>query len=332
MHGRKGAKKAEKRRKMLNIFLIILPVFAVAGIGYLLARFLKLDFSKLSTLSIWLLAPCLTIYTLSIRKFDSAMLAVALASFAVFALLWVISKLGSRFLCLEPKCSLVLVSSTIMMNASYIGLPVCYLAFGNEGLAFAGVFATVNSLIVYTYGVSAISKGKGEARKAEDEASKPKARQNGSGNLAGRVPEFLRIPLFYAAIFAIALSISNIQLPPVLALPIQYVGSLDIFAGLFILGGTLAYAEKKAFDSALLTAISCLKLLVGPALGLGACLVFGVAGIAQKAVILEAGMPVAIYTVILATRYKNESARFAAAVLVSTLLSIITLSVLLLIL
>ena len=310
---------------MLNIFLVILPVFAVAGIGYLLARFLKLDFSKLSTLSIWLLAPCLTIYTLSIRKFDSTMLAVALASFAVFALLWVISKLASRFLCLEPKCSLVLVSSTIMMNASYIGLPVSFLAFGTEGLAYAGVFATVNSLVVYTYGVSAISRG-------NDEGSRTKARLKGSENFAGRVPEFLRIPLLYAAVFAIALSLANITLPPMLALPIQYTGSLDIFAGLFILGGTLAYAEKKAFDSALLTAISCLKLLVGPALALGACLVFGVTGIAQKAVILEAGMPVAIYTVILATRYKNESAHFAAAVLVSTLLSMITLSVLLLIL
>ena len=294
---------------MLNILPIILPVFAVAGIGYLLARFLKLDFSKLSTLSIWLLAPCLTIYTLSIRRFDATMLAVALAAFAVFALLWVISKTASRFLCLEPRCSLVLVSSTIMMNASYIGLPVSFLAFGTEGLAYAGVFATVNSLVIYTYGVSAISKGK--AKK-------------------GRVPEFLRIPPLYAALLAIALSLANITLPPMLALPIQYAGSLDIFAGLLILGSTLAAAESKSFEKPLLSLISFLKLLVGPALALCACLAFGVTGIAQKIVILQSGMPVAVYTVILATRYRNEEARFAAAVLVSTLLSIITLSVLLL--
>ncbi|GEM_PF-1572803 len=310
---------------MLNVLLIILPVFAVAGMGYLLARFLKLDFSKLSTISIWLLAPCLTIYTLSIRRFDSTMLAAALASFTVFALLWLISKLASRILCLEPRCSLVLVSSTIMMNASYIGLPVSYLAFGADGLAYAAVFATVNSLVVYTYGVSAISKG-------NDERSKAKGRGKGSGNFAGRVPEFLRVPLLYAAMFAIALSLANISLPQVVALPIQYVGSLDIFAGLLILGGTLAHAEKSAFDAKALVAISSLKLLAGPALAFGACIIFGVAGIAQKAVILEAGMPVAVYTIILATRYRNEETRFAAAVLVSTLLSIITLSALLLIL
>jgi hypothetical protein len=61
----------------------------------------------------------------------------------------------------------------------------------------------------------------------------------------------------------------------------------------------------------------------------GLTLLFGMTTAAQQAVVLEAAMPVAVLTTILATEFETEPTYVTTAVLVTTLLSPLTLTPLL---
>jgi predicted permease len=75
-----------------------------------------------------------------------------------------------------------------------------------------------------------------------------------------------------------------------------------------------------------------MRLLIAPALAFGLTRLFGMTGPAYQAVVLEAGMPAAVLTTILATEFDAEPSFVTTAVLVSTLLSPLTLTPLLAIL
>lgn len=310
--------------EILQLASTVLPVFLLVFIGCLLRRFLRLDLSPLAPLSIYLFGPALTIYALSLRRFDAGMFLTLIASLAIFLILYLVSRLASSLLGLDQKHSTLIKCSAVMINASYLGLPITFLAFGADGLAHAAVFATVNTLICFSYGVTRISS-----------TAAPAAAGKRHGSLqAGlaRIPEFLKLPLFYSALLAIGLSAYGILLPGFILAPLQYLGSADILLGLLLLGGTLAITSLKRLNLGILALSSFIRLLLGPAIALGACLLLGLRGVAGSALILEAGMPVAVATIVLSTRYKNSQEAFASAVLVSTLLSLITLNLLLVVL
>jgi hypothetical protein len=74
---------------------------------------------------------------------------------------------------------------------------------------------------------------------------------------------------------------------------------------------------------------SSMRLLIAPAIAYGLSLVFKMNTAAQQAVVLEAAMPVAVLTTILATEFETEPSFVTAAVLITTLLSPLTLTPLL---
>ena len=74
---------------------------------------------------------------------------------------------------------------------------------------------------------------------------------------------------------------------------------------------------------------SLLRLLAGPLIAIGIALALGLGGPAWKAGILEAAMPSAVLTIVLATEYDVEPALVTTGVTMTTLLSPLTLTPLL---
>jgi len=290
---------------MPDILLSVFPIFLVAGVGYLLKRRFNVDSLSLTDLSIYLLNPCLTIYALSMRKFDSAMLSTALASIALFAVLILLAEILARVFKLDKGKHLVLDTGSFMMNTGYIGLPIVLLAFGTEAFAHAAVFSTINVIFMFSYGVSRIS-GKTEG-----------------------VPEFLKLPLFYSAILAIAISVLGISLPGPLSFSIEWLGKGDILASLLIIGCRLAMIDARQVWEPFVLSLSAFKLFLVPLIALAIAVIFGISGDAFKGFMVQAATPVAINTVVLATKYKNPQVDlYSSVVLVTTVLSILTLSLL----
>jgi hypothetical protein len=69
-----------------------------------------------------------------------------------------------------------------------------------------------------------------------------------------------------------------------------------------------------------------LQLVVTPLVGLGFAGLMGLSGVTRQAAVLEAAMPTAVITTVLAVEYDLDAAFITSVVIVSTLLSPLTLT------
>ena len=97
---------------------------------------------------------------------------------------------------------------------------------------------------------------------------------------------------------------------------------------LILLGLELQKVEWTHNLRALSIPVVC-RLLLGPVIALGMSAVFGVNSAARKDGIIDAGMPSAVMTTVLATEYNLDASLITAIVFISTILSPLTLTPLL---
>ena len=191
------------------------------------------------------------------------------------------------------------------MNSGNLGLPACYFAFGNEGLAAATIFFVAMSIIHYTVG-SIIAGGRAKLREA------------------------LLLPLTPAAIIAILCNRAQVTLPLMIERPLELLADSAIPLMLFTLGIRLANItiHKKLIASTL----GAVRFLVGLSGGFACVYLFELQGIQAKVVILQSTMPPAIFNFILCEKFNQEPELAATTVLFGTMLSLFTIPILLYIL
>src|SRR5262245_2471701 len=153
---------------LLSIFISdLLPVFAIAGAGFLLARYIGVQVQTVSRVTFYALAPALVFNMLVSSTVDSAQVGRMVLFYAlVTASAAFMARLAAVPLKLDrPSLSaflLVVVSS----NSGNYGLPVALLAFGREALAFASVYFLASSLFSYTGGILLAASGRRTFREA----------------------------------------------------------------------------------------------------------------------------------------------------------------------
>ena len=138
--------------------------------------------------------------------------------------------------------------------------------------------------------------------------------------------------LKFPAIYALSLGILFLQfgwkLPSGLDRSVTLLSNAAIPCMLVLLGMQLVNIRLDGHVTPLILTGS-MRLLIAPAIAFGLTRLFGMTGTAQQAIVLEAGMPVAVLTTILATEFDAEPTFVTTAVLVTTLLSPLTLTPLL---
>jgi hypothetical protein len=77
-----------------------------------------------------------------------------------------------------------------------------------------------------------------------------------------------------------------------------------------------------------LAQMTIIRLVGGPLIGLAVTQLLGVEGIARDYLIVAGGMPIAVMTVVLATQYRARANLLSRAIVLTTMLSVVTLTVL----
>ena len=125
----------------------ILPIFLIAAVGFLLARFRGVAVKALAHTVFYALVPCL-VFTMLLASKMTALQFGRLALFSVLVLLAMgaIGRVVARPLRLaRPELSAFLLV-VMFSNTGNYGLPVVLFAFGPEALAQATAFFVVGSL------------------------------------------------------------------------------------------------------------------------------------------------------------------------------------------
>ncbi len=292
---------------LLSIFADdVLPVFVVASIGFLLARFLRADVKTLSRVTFNALAPCLVFNLLVTSKISPD----EFGKMVLFTVCMVLSiGLIGRLITLPLRLDRAMASAFLIVimfsNAGNYGLSVSSFAFGQEALARATIYFVTSTVLMYTVGVFVASSGKSGFRKA----------------LTG----VFKIPAVYGVLAAAAVMLTSTTLPPLVMRPIVLLSGASLPMMMLVLGMQLERAAKP--ENPLLIGLAIVLILViSPLLAFGIVNVLGLSGAARQAAMLEASMPSAVVTTILALEYGVMPSFVTSVVLATTLLSPVTIT------
>ena len=284
--------------KLVEIFF---PIIFLAGLGYIFGKFKKFDLRSLTELVIYLTGPSLMFTYLARRTFvlnDFAYLAVGTA-FVILAsgiIVYLALKLGR----VSPATDYYMPS--LFMNSSFIGFPIALFAFGQAGLSDMIIYDLVNTFFILTLGIWLLTRRE-------------------------RSWEIFKLPHLYVATLAIFCSARSIVIPDIIYQPLKMLGEATIPLMLFALGYRLNILKVRQLTPALV--ISGFRIGLGFILAVIFVTLFRVPDLTGKIIILGSSLPCAVSAFIFSEKFGLESELAASAVMVSTLISIITLPLIL---
>lgn len=300
---------------LLSIFgSAILPIVAVAAVGFVLARYREVDPGPLNTATVYVLAPALVLHSLAVTDLGGGtILKLTVGTVAYVVLMVAISEAVGRLLGRrEPMLSALVLVATFP-NAGNYGIPVSAFAFGSTGRSTAVLYLAVQAVLMYTVGVYIAS------------------RSGGVSGLAG-VGRVLRIPLGYAVVVALAARWFDL-VPPASSTAmatLKLVGDSAIPVMLLILGIQLANTDYGPALRAVGPA-TLLKLGVAPVVAVAVALGLGFGDpTAARVFVLQSATPAAITPLILLLEFAGDAEVggvtvpefVSAVVMVTTLVSI----------
>ena len=296
----------------MQIMTSIIPIVLTVGLGFALESRRHMDVRALSTVTIYVLLPCLIFHSLSTTELTlgEAFPIVAVGVIDLVAL-WLMGKAISRVRHFDRDDESFFLLTTMFLNAGNMGMPISLYAFGQRGLDLAVIGVLVMNLSMNTVAIYYASRHRGGRRAA--------------------VRTVFSLPTIYAAASALLLrNVFGVSLPGFLLDPIRLLGYAAIPLAQLLLGIQLAKARTRVSTHlAGVIVPNFVRLLLSPAIAFAAVAVLGVSGITAKVAILVSAMPTAANIVIYTTEFNLQPRRAATAVFTSTVASFVTLSCLL---
>jgi predicted permease len=290
----------------------IAPVFLVAVVGFIAGRRLEVDPKTVSRLVFNVFSPALVFRSLATTGVSLVELAQLIL---VMGLIYLCMAAITYVIMLQPGRSRVeragMMLSAVSPNNGNLGLPVIDFAFGPEVLARAVVVFVAMTILNNTVGVWIASSGRNGVRDA--------------------IWKILRVPAAYAVFTGLLVKGVDISLPLALERSVNILADASIPTMLILLGLQLARFEH--FERVQLASVgAALRLLVAPLVAAVLALLFHLSPQASIAVLMQASMPVGVFTSIFASEFELDSQLSLSIIITSTLASPITLSILILLL
>jgi predicted permease len=296
------------------MYTVILHMTALiaCGVGWRILRPGGLDADStrqvLTSLVYYFLLPALVIQVLWKAPLGISSLGIA-ASAAVGVLSSILfSSLICRSCRHDGRITGAVVLAASFPNVTYMGLPVLESLFGEGGRSIAiqyDLFActplllTIGILIARFYGRHV--------------------------NAAPLWQSLLHVPPLWAALAGVLLNLSGIGLPVGLDQWLEMLAAGVIPLMLFSLGLSLRWDTINVSRLPTVVPIVMLQLFIAPLIVWGIALGVGLEGMIFKGTVMEAAMPSMVIGIVLCDRYGLDTGLYAAAVTLTTLLSLFTL-------
>jgi len=287
----------------------ILPLLILIAAGFTVQRRLGMDMRTLSRLNMYLFVPCLALNALSKAKLSSTDLLRVAGFVMVLQFSLYLLGLGWGKLRRYPASLRSAFCCSIMFyNSGNYGYPLIALLFGAASPAVglqAIVLATQNAT-TFSFGQMIIRGPSIGFRRA--------------------LLEFLRMPFFYAVTLGLVLQQTGRVLPGPLDKAVELFANGLVPVALSTLGAQLALVRWSGrLRPVVLSAVG--RLIGGPSLALGLLLLLGWDGLLAQQLLISSTVPTAVNTTILAIEFDNEPEFASQAVMLSTLLSALTVTV-----
>lgn len=290
---------------MLGIFVsVVLPVFIVAGFGFLLERRFRMPILPVNQVVLYVLMPCFIFTSLLPVDFRSD----EPLRIGLFSVLLTVAMLGvgfviARLLPLDRVTTSALLLTAAFPNLGNYGLSIVLLAYGAEGVFFGTILLAVQMLFGLTLAVFIASSG-----------SSPMSRS---------VAEVAKQPAFYAVAAALLLGAADVTIPKFITDAIALPAQAAIPVMLLVLGMQISGTERIEAPRLVSLAIAT-RLVIGTLVGVGLAVALGITGVARDVMIVGSAMPTAVFTILTATQFSARPRFVSDVVVAGTLASILT--------
>lgn len=297
-----------------TVFFQMLALLLMIGAGYFISKKGMLDEhtnNQMSDLIVQVFNPLLVLASAANSVGQVAKETVILAggiAIGMFAVFIIAGMVLSPFFEKNRKQRKIFQLMFVFSNVGFIGIPVISSIFGTEYVVYVSEFMLVYTLVFYTYGIALMD-----------------------GNLTIASARAMVNPGTLAGIAALAIIFFNIRLPEFFKTAITYLGNVTSPMALIAVGFALAGSQlRKIFGQPRLYVFSAVKLLLLPLLLLPV-LNLVIADTQLRAVCLVMfGMPVGNMPLILGNQRGMDVSACSAAIILSTVLCVLTVPVLIL--
>ena len=283
----------------IKLFEVLFPVFLSIGIGYWYGKKdAKFDTNFITTFSGNIGLPCIIFYSLTFSDIDFDIFLKF--SVLTFVYVGIFSIIGLIVLKLLNRDIVRLLPPLILPNTGNMGMPLCLFAFGIKGLAIATAMTSTILILHFSLGILLASR-------------------------KFSIQPLIKCVPVYAILFSLFFVYYKIPAPKFLENATFLIGYSAIFLVLVSLGVALSKLKVFSFKETLI--YSLIRVLVGPIIGFAFVKYLNLTGVEAGVMFIEASMPSAILTYLVAEMYspKEITDSIASTVALSTFLSLFTL-------
>lgn len=305
---------------MLAIFNIVFPIFALIFLGWGCRKRNILSASAASELNrfvIYLGLPALLFDSMSrLTLADFANVRFIGVFAAGIAIVFLLTAWIKRRQQAETADLIIDSLGTSYANVGFIGIPLCYLAFGHDGLPPSVIAMVMTACLLFAVAIVLLET----CMHAQASVGKTIAKVGKS---------LLRNPIMIAPVAGLTVALSGVEIPTGVQQLFKILGGAASPCALVSLGLFLAQPVKHSEGSSV-SLLVAFKLLLQPALtAVLAYWVFPLPRMWADSAVLLAAMPIGTGPFMLAELYKREVAAMSRAILISTTLSLPTIAIIL---
>ncbi|WP_163526933.1 AEC family transporter [Halobacillus ihumii] len=294
---------------MTIFFQVVLPVIIVFIAGFVLQKFLRLEIKSLSTVTLYIMLPCLVFETFYQAEFNSEYLMMLIFSILLLFLILLINKITAKVMKLDSSVESGMILSTAFMNAGNYGAPIVLFAFGEAGFVYSVSFMVLQQIVMNFFGVYYAAKGSAGVRMA--------------------ISTVLKMPPTYAVIAAMIMKFSSVSIPENLMSSVSLVGGATIPTVMILLGMQLANITVKHLEWGRISYAATLRLVGSPLIAWGLTVLLPMSNLMANVLIISAAMPSAATTTMYAVQFDSKPDLVSSITLITTILSIITIPIVL---
>lgn len=290
--------------ELINFILAILVMIAI---GYVLKRKSRIgtDYSRfLNALIINITLPAFIFNAVSRSHIDLGAFKISALAFLISAACAVFAWLIGRLMHIPAATLGAFILAAMAGNTGYLGFPITEALFGQGEVFKAIIYDLAGTvLVVFTIGYAIAAK---------------------LGSNTGSGPKTVDILVFPPVLaFIAALAIPAEVLPDFIKITLGYLGPATVPLIMLSIGLSLHLTAWRQY-AVLIAATVVIKLILSPFLAAAGAKALGITGTTASIAIMEASMPTALITSVFALHYDLDNTFLPAAILATTLASVVT--------
>lgn len=289
----------------------VLILFIIMLIGFIAGKTGVIDRTaskKLSGVMLYVTSPMLVLksffITFTTERLINVLWIMGMALFMFILSIWLSKLIYGRF---SDNASPILRFSAIFSNCGYMGLPLMYALYGDDGVFYGSFYIVAFNIILWTYGYMMFG---------------------GRGTRRQMLVRVFANPCIMAVYVGMIIFVFNLTMPTFVADAVEAVGDMTMPISMLIIGAVISSAKMKdIFSDWRVYLSSFVRLILMPLIAVGLTRIPGIPVMPAAVLITALAMPVGANTTVFAEMFSKDAVLASKCVSVSTLLSILTIPV-----